>query len=107
MKLEYEEEKLEQEIYNQFYEDTKELWSQTERPTIKDFIKWAIIHKRFADTYISKPKGLIVVASTLNPLKCPKCEGNLVKDESMVLASMPPKYQYVCDKCGHVEYKNY
>lgn len=35
---------------------------------------------------------------------CPKCGGGMCKDNMKVLASRPPKFEYICDKCGHVEY---
>lgn len=33
-----------------------------------------------------------------------ECGGNVRKRLDIVLASYPPKYQYICDKCGKVEY---
>lgn len=36
---------------------------------------------------------------------CPKCkEGGMCRDETMILTSIPPKHQYECNKCHHVEY---
>lgn len=35
---------------------------------------------------------------------CPKCGENMRKNMRKVLASLPPKYEYQCDKCGHVDY---
>lgn len=36
--------------------------------------------------------------------KCPKCDGGMCKDLSIVLTTYPVKYCYKCDKCGHIEY---
>ena len=36
---------------------------------------------------------------------CPKCQtGGMCRNETKVLASIPPKYEYVCNKCGYVDY---
>lgn len=43
MELKYKEEIFEDKIYEEFCKDTKEHWPQREQPTIRDFIKWAII----------------------------------------------------------------
>lgn len=43
MELKYKEEIFEDKIYEEFCKDTKEHWTQREQPTIRDFIKWAII----------------------------------------------------------------
>lgn len=43
MELKYKEEIFENKIYEEFYKDTKEHWTQREHPSIRDFIKWAII----------------------------------------------------------------
>ena len=43
MELRYKSEILEDQLYKEFYQDTKEHWSQREQPSIQDFIKWAII----------------------------------------------------------------
>lgn len=38
--------------------------------------------------------------------KCPKCAvGGMCRDNQKVLTSYPPKYKYVCNACGNVEYK--
>lgn len=39
--------------------------------------------------------------------QCEKCGGNMRKNLMMVLDSYPPKYQYECDTCGHVDYLNF
>lgn len=40
-----------------------------------------------------------------NPLYiCPKCGGNVRRNETIVLTSNPPKHQYKCEKCGFCEY---
>lgn len=43
MELKYKSEILEDQLYREFYSDTKEHWSQQEQPGVRDFIKWAII----------------------------------------------------------------
>ena len=45
MELKYDDEKKEDAIYKSFMEATKEMWSQREQPTIRDFLKWLIIEK--------------------------------------------------------------
>jgi len=35
---------------------------------------------------------------------CPNCGGNMRKNMRIVLPSFPPKYEYQCDKCSHVDY---
>ena len=48
----------------------------------------------FAQRYWSEPKYL-----------CPKCGGGMCRNEMVVLASIPPQYEYRCDKCGHIDYQ--
>lgn len=36
---------------------------------------------------------------------CPKCGGGMCRNEMVVLTSYPIQYEYMCDKCGHVEYQ--
>ena len=37
---------------------------------------------------------------------CPKChDGDMRRNEMVVLASYPAQYEYCCDKCGYVEYQ--
>lgn len=36
--------------------------------------------------------------------ECEKCGGGMCKDLTKVLATYPAKYEYVCNKCGHVDY---
>lgn len=36
---------------------------------------------------------------------CPVCGGGMCRDNSKVLASYPPKYEYRCNKCGKIEYQ--
>ena len=43
MELKYKSEIFEDQLYKEFYQDTKNYWSQREQPGIRDFIKWAII----------------------------------------------------------------
>ncbi len=43
MELKYRSEILEDQLYKEFYQDTKGHWSQREQPGIRDFIKWVII----------------------------------------------------------------
>lgn len=39
---------------------------------------------------------------------CPECgSGHMRKNLTMVLPSYPPKYQYECDVCGHVDYLDF
>lgn len=33
-------------------------------------------------------------------IECPKCGQNLIKDKTVVLTSLPPKYRYFCESCG-------
>lgn len=36
---------------------------------------------------------------------CPVCKtGGMCKDNTIILPSFPPKYQYICNSCRHVEY---
>ena len=35
--------------------------------------------------------------------KCSKCGSQLYIDDSVVLTSYPPMYQYYCKECGNVE----
>lgn len=36
---------------------------------------------------------------------CPECGGGgMCKNNMIVLTSIPPKYEYRCNKCGYVEY---
>ena len=37
--------------------------------------------------------------------QCPKCDGGMCKNLMITLTSMPPKYEYRCNKCGHVDYQ--
>ena len=43
MEFKYKEEILAERIKQEFYSDTKGMWSQRELPSIEDFIKWAIM----------------------------------------------------------------
>lgn len=43
MNLKYKDEELEDKFYEEFLKDTDDEWSQRERPSVRDFIKWAII----------------------------------------------------------------
>ena len=36
--------------------------------------------------------------------KCPKCGGGMCRDNTKVLTSYPPQYEYRCNKCGHISY---
>lgn len=39
-----------------------------------------------------------------NTKECPtRCGGEMVKDQTVVYTSLPPKYKYVCNKCGYQE----
>lgn len=35
--------------------------------------------------------------------QCPKCNGGMRRDETIVLSSFPAQYMYECDKCGYRE----
>ena len=39
--------------------------------------------------------------------KCEKCGGNVRKRLDIVCASNPPKYVYICEKCGNIDYLNF
>lgn len=39
--------------------------------------------------------------------QCEKCGGNMRKNEMIVCASYPPKYQYECNTCGHIDYLDF
>lgn len=36
--------------------------------------------------------------------KCSKCGGGMCKNHRYILASMPARYKYRCDTCGHTDY---
>lgn len=37
---------------------------------------------------------------------CPKCkQGGMCRNESAVFCSYPPKYQFVCNNCQHIDYQ--
>ena len=38
-------------------------------------------------------------------VECPKCGKNIWRNNQIVLASIPPKYEYVCLECGWIGYK--
>lgn len=38
-------------------------------------------------------------------LACPKCGGQMMKQNGVVYTSNPPKYGYQCKKCGHFAYR--
>ena len=37
--------------------------------------------------------------------QCPKCGGGMRKNMMVVLTTYPEKYEYQCDKCGHIGYQ--
>lgn len=37
--------------------------------------------------------------------QCSECGGGMCRNEMTICASNPPKYEYRCNKCGHVEYQ--
>ena len=37
--------------------------------------------------------------------QCPKCDGGMCKNLMVTLTSIPPMYEYSCNKCGHVDYQ--
>lgn len=62
MELKYKSEIFEDQLYKEFYQDTKKHWSQREQPSIRDFIKWAIVKgylKSKDDITITIPKNLV------------------------------------------------
>lgn len=64
--------------------------------TKEEYIKQNQIEYQFYEQY-SEPK-----------YDCSKCgDGHMRKNLMMVLASYPPKYQYECDTCGHVDYLDF
>jgi len=68
------------------------------------------------DEYISQKQNKIFINNApLPPIdkysepkyECEKCCGNMRKDLLSVCLSYPPKYKYVCDKCGNIDYLFY
>ena len=57
-------------------------------------IKW--------EDFISPRYALITDNGKWHPtnIACPKCNGQLYRDTSIVLASYPPQYHYKCIHCG-------
>ena len=39
----------------------------------------------------------------LTNIECPKCQEKLYRRTDVVFTSYPPKYKYVCKKCGWAE----
>lgn len=39
--------------------------------------------------------------------QCEKCGGNMRKNETIILPSNPPKFEYQCDKCKNIDYLNF
>ena len=37
--------------------------------------------------------------------QCPKCDGGMCKNLMIALTSIPPMYEYRCNKCGYVDYQ--
>ena len=37
--------------------------------------------------------------------QCQECDGGMCRNEMIVLTTYPPKYEYRCNKCGHVDYQ--
>lgn len=37
--------------------------------------------------------------------QCTECGGGMCKNLMVELASIPPMYEYKCNKCGHVDYQ--
>ena len=35
---------------------------------------------------------------------CEECGGGMCRDNWGICACIPPKYKYVCNKCGHVDF---
>lgn len=68
--------------------DTKHL------PTAEEYQLAAIRHNSIFPEQWSEPK-----------YQCPECGGGMCKNLMVVCTSLPPKYEYRCDRCGHVEYQ--
>ena len=49
---------------------------------------------KFFNTSWSEPK-----------YQCPNCDGGMCRNETFILASNPPKYEYRCNKCHHIEWQ--
>ena len=37
--------------------------------------------------------------------QCPKCGGGMCKNLMVTLTTYPAKYEYQCNKCGHIDYQ--
>lgn len=70
-------------------------WSVTRLPTAKEYGEMA---QRAAYQYTaqwSEPK-----------YQCPECGGGMCRNEMVVLTTYPPKFEYQCNKCGHIDYQS-
>ncbi len=53
------------------------------------------------DEYIKRKDTIINSSGWSEPkFKCDDCGGNVRKDNTIVLATFPPVYRYVCENCG-------
>lgn len=60
-----------------------------------------------ADDIKPNPKGN-TNSRNINIYRCPNCQGGtLIIDDDTVLTMYPVKYQYQCNKCGYVDYKDF
>lgn len=77
-----------------FLEPEKKVKEENKLPSLEEYKKENNINTEDIVKQLSNPK-----------FKCPKCSnGSMYKNKSKVLTSYPVKYEYSCDKCGHVEY---
>lgn len=61
-------------------------------PTKEEFIKTFNIDDKDIQKYWNK-----------NLFRCPRCNGGVKRDFSVVFNSDPPKYRYFCKDCGYFE----
>ena len=79
---------------------SEEFKDQTNLLTLEEYVK--------NNSHIYENNLGMMVKYSEPKYKCPKCnEGGMRKNLTMVLTSLPPKYSYKCDKCGHVEYHEF
>ena len=47
--------------------------------------------------------GGILIKWSEPKYQCPECGGGMCKNLTTILTSLPPQYQYKCNKCGRIE----
>ena len=72
---------------------------ETNLPSLENYIK--------DNHHIQKQVSGMLQDYSEPKYKCPKCGGNVRKNLTMVLTSIPPKYRYECDKCDHVDFHKF